>query len=191
MAKEIGDIQKLVKKNMHMALLRTSEDFHEKISAAYDKTIDKFYSDYSPLWYKRTYSTYKASSTNAFGLWNDEDFIDEGDSFTVGTRVSPEFIPGNPYLHKSGKKGYAQKEWVFKNTFKLGVHGIWAFKEKERTRIKRFKSKNGERIFMTMRTMKNTIPAPQTSMDEEFNRITKRANVTRVFEKHFKSLMNF
>ena len=131
-----------------------------QIEHNYESVIDKFYADYDPLYYDRTYSTYLASS-GYDNLYSSRNLIFMTNTYDVGININGRRIPGNPYR--------ADKDWVFNRTFDKGIHGIntrhgWGKtgkekflriddQEKQRTykvkqiveRRKRSKGKNGKK----------------------------------------------
>ena len=103
------------KKKYNKAVKEFAQEIAHEIERAYESVIDMFYEDYDPLYYRRTYSTYLASTgyNHLYEPWN---FQHIGDSYFVGINVDGSNIPGNPYR--------AYKHWVFDRTFYKGIHGI-------------------------------------------------------------------
>lgn len=86
-----------------------------RIQGFYDNAISKFYSDYDPLYYNRTYSSYEGSSGSK-NLFSPENIFENGNGWTAKISIDSSYIPGNPYR--------ADKDWVFERTFWKGIHGI-------------------------------------------------------------------
>lgn len=108
-----------------------AEEVHFRIEQHYERVIELFYQDYKPRRYKRTYSTYLASSgyrdPNTGSLAALSGNIKQvGKYWQSGIRVSGANIPGNPYYSISTHKPY-DKMKVFENTFVRGMHGGQGF----------------------------------------------------------------
>lgn len=118
--KDIIDVDKI-----DNVFKQSSKEFAEEllftIQSIYETAIDRFYNDYNPLYYNRTFSTYEASS-GANDLFSSRNyrFSEQMNSFLVGIEVSPLFINRKPYRADTG--------WVFDRTFNQGIHGIRAGK---------------------------------------------------------------
>lgn len=110
------------KQHVKEVLREVAEDVAFDIEMAYEKSIDEFYNDYSPRKYKRTYSTYLAST----GYNNKNMVVQNGEySFIAGIDVSPFNIPGSPYREHITSSGIAvTKDFIFSNTFDKGLHGF-------------------------------------------------------------------
>ena len=84
-----------------------------EIESAYERIIDKFYSDYAPKYYNRTFSIYNAS--NVFDDYS-KGITKTKNGYQIGIHVSSDNISGNPYSES--------KETVFNRTFVQGIHGF-------------------------------------------------------------------
>ena len=89
----------------------------KKMQLKFDDCIDSFYADYSPWYYKRTYSSYLAVSSTVGELGSLCNVSDSGTAvvITAGIDVDGSRL-GNPYYHDSG-------EYVFNRTWQWGIHG--------------------------------------------------------------------
>lgn len=170
-------VMKKVEKGLKKALEETAEDILFEIEKAYEDTVDDFYDDYDPRWYKRTHSTYLASS-GYDDLYNDKNFHRIGeDDYRVGINVSSGNIPGNPYRSKwrpeeGGQKKQVDKEWVFRRTFDEGIHG--------KTSTKNLK-KNRKYFESTVTSIKPMSPTPKKRMDERFAKISNQDHIDKIF----------
>ena len=169
-----------------------------RIENIYETAIDRFYADYNPLYYDRTYSTYLASSGYE-NLFSSRNVYGNGHYWTAQIMVNPNYIPGNPYNAKS-------KQWVFNRTFSGGIHGIntgkqWGtsskFKEKQYQRVR------GKKVFEAIwrnssgitkknsyysgniqvqnRVMSNMVPTPKALIGKEFKALTRKKNIKKIF----------
>lgn len=121
MGKKLIDIEKELKKALIPALKQTAVQINGLIEDEFEHAVYAFYQDYEPKYYRRTYSTYYASSLydNDEGLLNPKE-LSEG-LFEAGISVSSDNIPGQPYYKKGQHR--PDKEWVFKRTYYKGIHG--------------------------------------------------------------------
>lgn len=108
-----------VENKFNMALADMAAETTFAIEYAYESVVQSFYDEYGPnngdpWYYKRTYSTYEASSRadDPFGYTPIEANV-----FESGIEVDHENIPGSPYR--------ADKHWVFTRTFNEGIHGYF------------------------------------------------------------------
>jgi len=122
MKKKKYDISSLdgLKKVFDDSVQELAEEMYRQIEGLYESAIDMFYADYDPLWYRRTYATYEASSGAGFDYTGN--VINMGNHWSAGIQIDPSFISGEPYKRANGKG--ADKSWVFNRTFNKGIHGI-------------------------------------------------------------------
>jgi len=117
MAKKIDDpIQAMrveIERKFDIALASMAAEMTWRIESAYETVIQSFYDEYTPKYYRRTYSTYLASDkyNDPFGFTS----IESG--YESGIGVDHENIPGRPYR--------ASRNWVFTRTFAEGIHGYF------------------------------------------------------------------
>lgn len=121
MAKKKYDLSSLdgLSKMFDDAVEEMAQEVLFRIENIYETAIDRFYADYNPLYYNRTYSTYLASS-GYDNLFSPQNIHGSGNQWTAGITVGPANIPGKPYR--------ADTDWVFDRTFNKGIHGIRAGK---------------------------------------------------------------
>lgn len=153
------------------AVKEFAEEVLYEIETAYENVIDKFYADYTPDYYDRTYSTYLGSSgyedtNNPYNLWN------IGDSWFAGINVSSSNIPGHPYK--------AYKGWVFDRTFFKGIHGI---ARADLRKINKYRGKLYHKEVIKIKTPKAMVPPPKKLLDREFKYITKHQKLDEQFNK--------
>ena len=147
-----------LKRKYRAAIKNTARDFMLDFKRYYNEAIDAFYNDYEPLKYKRTYMTYAASSLNK-GYINP---ATEGESFLAEITVSPENIPGEPYMNRVTPFGgitgeESKKEIIFPRTFVKGIHGINRNDNLTRVRRNRYRKKRyvPKNIFLLLNLYSN------------------------------------
>lgn len=144
------EINKKAKKIANKILSEMTYDIAYEIESAYERIIDGFYKDYTPLYYERTYSTYLGSN-----VYND---ISKGiqktsSGYKIGISVSSDYIEGDPYL--------ADKDYVFHRSFVEGIHGF---------------TENDPWGKINMRIPPKTSPTPKEQMDQWFQEFKKDKN---------------
>ncbi len=167
------DIKKDIKKRYMRALDNLAEELSFEIENAYETIIERFYNDYSPISYNRTYSTYLASDS----FENPFSYTQMGNTYFSGINIDPSFINGKPYRADTG--------WVFERTFEKGIHGI-----NRNTVINRNKKRYGDDVWKVKHIPKNMKPAPKQLMDKEFKRITRKSNLDRMFNEQLNKSFN-
>ena len=107
------ELEKRAKKIADKILTEMTYNIAFEIESAYERIINKFYEDYKPLYYQRTYSTYSASD-----IYGDifRGVKSTSNGYQIGISVSSSYIDGDPYE--------MNKEDVFHRTFVEGVHGF-------------------------------------------------------------------
>lgn len=208
MANLTNDIMKDLKPRFDKALKSTAEEVSFEIEKTYEDCIQSFYEDYEPMYYRRTLSTYLASSN-----YNDIFKIDEigNSAFRAGITVDAHNIHGDPYR--------ADKEWVFNRTFEKGIHGrnrndrIKAKDKYHKPGIERSK-KNGRGVYTiqmklnsghfgstyiyspmqrwqwnaaSANSVKNMTPPPQILMNRGFKKIANQKHLNDLFTKFMDS----
>lgn len=174
--KNILDIEQF-KESYNYALEKTAQRIGREIEKAYETQIRRFYSDYTPIVYERTDSTWWASS----GFRNYESWSEYlGDlQYQAGITVDPMNIQdkkGHPYR--------ANTIWVFNRTWHLGIHGI----NKNTRRFKWKKRKNGTLYQVSWnyrRFPTNTRPAPEIEFVKAFNKIKQHKHLDEVFSEYW------
>lgn len=179
------------------AIKEFAEEVLFQIESEYESNIDRFYNDYNPLYYDRTYSTYMGSS-GGYSLYSPQNFSPIEGGYSVGINVDSSNIVGNPYR--------ANKDWVFRRTYIKGIHGINAeniIKNKHRKFFKRTKKfgktygikmrmYGGEyritgtkmklsRISFEKSSMSNLVPTPSSAMNKWWRRFSGKRNMARIF----------
>lgn len=157
------EIDKIISK----AIKYTAEELHYEIETVYENIIDRFYSDYNPIFYERTYNTYTASSAyhNTLrrinpirGTWKD-----------INGRVRK-----NRRIYDVGiivDSGFMQYEydapwgnnWVFQRTWQKGIHGT-------------------ENILHTIK--------PKKEMDNTFKKINTQKHIDEIMNKNLKQQLD-
>lgn len=133
------DSKSILKRNIKRACKEASEEIAkisiERLKEMSTSAMMRFYADYDPHWYKRTYSFFKA-----------RDEYKKVASFNAGTsgvsefgiRISSDRI-GHPY------RAY-DTAWVFRRTYELGIHGFTSVEYRKIKWAKVEKTlKNGEK----------------------------------------------
>ena len=115
------------KENLNKALKRASVDVAVELQKDFNMSLNQFYDAYHPRRYKRTYSTYKASSGNdASGHFvNPRKLITGGDgSYTITLTVDGGRVPEGAYAkeHPTGKNLSATD--IFYRVWDEGIHGF-------------------------------------------------------------------
>lgn len=175
----IFDIE-LYKKSYENAIEKTARRIGREIEKAYEAEIKRFYDDYDPISYERTYSTWWASDGyRNYPSWNK--YLGNL-QYEAGIVVDPMNIQ-----NKKGHPYRATTMWVFDRTWRLGIHGInkrnirYKIKTKGRGKKKReYEVKWNYRRFPT-----NTRPAPKTEFIKAFNKIKQHKNIDRIFSEYW------
>lgn len=203
--KKVYDLASIdgLKKMFNDAVKELSEEVLFQIESAYESNIDRFYNDYNPLYYNRTYSTYLASSgySNLFSPQNINPI--EG-GFMVGIGIDSNNISGNPYR--------ADTDWVFNRTYMKGIHGINATNLFSNTYEKKFRRVKGKLYAKTYqvklvpskkyalkrvsvgkiytgdvkimdRTMSNLVPSPSAGMNKWWKKFKGKRNFNKMFSE--------
>lgn len=199
----IKDLEKLY----NDAVEEMAEEVLFQIESEYESNIDRFYNDYSPLYYDRTYSTYMGSS-GGNSLFSPQNFKIVDNGYVVGINVDPSNIIGNPY--------HADKDWVFKRTYLKGIHGINAENIVRRKHKKYFKRtrKYGKTYGIRMRMyngeyktigtrmklsrmpvttssiMSNLVPSPSAAMNKWWRKYCGVRNFRKMFNEIIESKIN-
>lgn len=173
-------IRENIERRYKKAVLAVAEEVTAQIQTAYVSAVAKFYAEFTPNSYNRTFSTFTAS--DHYPSLNTAPPYDNG--FEAGIRVGPENIDGNPYR--------ADKEWVFERTFVEGIHGYtrieaqeWARKhaEAELYSLLIFGKKTPVGI-ITGRTLIDSAPlwgsSPKEIMDAKFAKISSKQNLNKM-----------
>ena len=177
-----------------------------EIENMYETAIEKFYDDYTPIYYNRTgYTMYASSGYPQFNNLFDPHNISEQGSNMWNARITIDssYIPGNPYR--------ADKHWVYKRTFLRGIHGIsqsqYFGKKKDKvysrgTGKDRYRSlvktkrgyiikRNGINSFynegFVSSVMNNMSPTPSGVMNRQFKEFRKKRNMKAMFNRIFLS----
>ena len=182
-------IYKKIIKQYESAIKQVAEEVSFQVESAYESVIDMFYNDYTPRWYERTGSTYRAS-----------DHVDDmskitkvGDEYLSGIIVDSENINGNPYR--------ADTDWVFERTFVRGIHGFTAHEGRRFAQKMRQRFKEGKSIHFINMAQLNTQwgnwnedmkwgngKKPKDAMDKAFKELTKKKNLDALFQKQFSKI---
>lgn len=165
------------------AMKATAIELSSEIEMAWERVIDEFYAHYTPSWYDRTYSTYKASDGySEIGSGNLVPYIknikkNKAGDILVGITVSADYIPGNPYR--------ADTDWVFERTFEKGYHGYTQHEAQEWTSRHSGKDNDNRKWTTSAKVMK---PTPAYNMKVQFNKIANQKHVSEVFNKEIAKL---
>ena len=205
-------ILKDMEKNVNYAIVNAANEISFQIESAFENAISLFYSNYDPIVYNRTYSTFLASSGYEDPFSSENVYL-SGNLWFAGITVGDPNIPGDPYR--------ASKDWVFDRTFNKGIHGINIKTVRHRNstlfnkdRQKRILAayfsklnKNQQKIKVhtkgiiplrqTLGTItvqntsipKNMVPPPRKLLDREFKKITKRQNLDKIFNDQLKNII--
>ena len=183
MGKNKFDLEEEIDEMVKKAIKRTAIELSSEIEIAWERVIDEFYEDYTPIWYNRTYSTYKASDGySEIGSGNFVPYIknirrNKHGNILVGITVSSDYIPGNPYE--------ADKDWVFERTFEKGYHGYNQHEAQKWTSDHSGKDLDNRTWSTSAKVMK---PSPSKRMDVQFNKIANQKHITQVFNKEIAKL---
>lgn len=176
MAEVVFDADKF-RKHVKEAFRRVAEEAAQDIQNAYELSIDEFYKSYEPRRYRRTYSTYKASS--GYGKNGKNLVIQTGEyAYEAGIMVNPSYIPGTPYYHYvNGVKTPQDTGFIFGNTFDEGLHGFQGYKYKQSI-SSNWKDKKGNSITWRHKQRwyygnKERTTSPKEQMDRRFKDILK------------------
>lgn len=195
--KELESIKKL-ERIFNDSLDEFANQILINIEDMYESNITRFYNDYDPLYYRRTYSTYEGSSGYE-DLFDSENIFRAGDIITAGIHVDSDYIFGNPYRAKN-------KDWVFRRTFERGIHGINTGNSFGKKRVRKYQRIKGKKVFEAVwhnssgrttkkkiayggrvkvmnRIMENTVPSPKAAMRKEFKRLTGKRNMKKMFNE--------
>ena len=153
-----------------------SESFKEvaiwsagEIQKAYKTAVQAFYDDYTPKQYRRTKSTFKASS--GYNKSGEELVTQVGEcAFEAGIKVDPGLIPGQPYYHTvDGERVPQDTAFIFSNTFDKGLHGFQSMSVRK-------KKYNSPWKYKLMRYVggRNRGDPPKAKVDREYRAIGRQ-----------------
>lgn len=168
------------KKSYDNALKKTAQKIGREIEYAYEAQISRFYNDYTPIEYDRTYSTWWGSS----GLYNYKSWSEYlGDlQYKAGITVGAENLQ-----NKCGDPYRADTEWVFDRTWRLGIHGINRnnIRHKMVTKGRGKKKRTYEVRWAYRQFPTNTRPSPQEEFVKAFNKIKQHRHLDEVFSSYW------
>lgn len=156
------DLQKKLNKLAATAQKLMAEEALWAITSKYEEVIDQFYAHYKPKFYKRTHSTYAASSNARFGDTR-KNMRRVGKKIETGISVSADNIGHDPYYglvntfdSQGNRISVANTAAVLTNTFVHGRHGNSIVR-------------NGETIYQP-KIMK---PSPKGRMDKWWKKFSR------------------
>lgn len=164
------ELQKQINKQLKKAKREIGMKLLEDTRKMYLNAIDRFYSDYIPVMYKRT-----GASKRAINISNKNSFYKYINILPDGVRVTfsidPSYIHGSPYHDIYGNT--VDKEFIFDRTFRLGAHGY---------------GMHDHTIFNNWYA-KMTFPTPKTSFEEDFYKYKRNVyNLADLARKCIKSI---
>ena len=132
------EITAKIKKDADKACQLVAKETGEEIQEAFVESVRDFYSSYSPSSYRRTRSTYEASS----GKHGKKHWRIGEMHFGFGIRVDPSYMnePYNVGHHGWAKYGLATASFIFGRTWDQGIHG---FMKREYVNTNKFRSGYG------------------------------------------------
>lgn len=204
MAKKKYDISDLdsLKQAFNDSVQELAEEVVFDTQLIYEHAIDMFYKDYTPLWYRRTYSTFAASS-GANGVFTPHNIRNMGAYWETNITIDSNNIVGHPYR--------ADTDWVFTRTFLKGIHGINSRANFGKKRNRQYKRGVGKRALQVIKmksirgkdgqyylrfmpkqsynmynsyvntVMNNMSPAPVGIMSSGFKELTLKRNLRQRF----------
>ena len=142
-----------------------------QLGEAYGKAIDRFYHNYTPHYYDRTYSTYMASDLSDMWGWNTggTGFIGESQYFKNVRQLSKNryYVALNVDYRNIGPNPYNEPlDYVFERTYVEGIHGMTP-EEAARKGLHWHKKPERE--------------APIHFMEKDYYKIANNENLDRVF----------
>lgn len=153
--------------NVETAVKRVAVKIGDQIQDAYESAITKFYSDYSPHIYERTYSLYEGSKgVGGYGV----NYKKTGKfMFDAGINVDPSNYSGDPYV-KSPPHGLAMSvDEIFSRSFEKGIHGFTSYERSQYNKDK----KKGDWNYMKWSAPKKSSP-PINKMNADFKKIANQ-----------------
>lgn len=163
----MASLQKKLDDAVNKATYELATELNYEITIEYERALQKFYDDYRPKWYDRTYSLF-------YGFENYDtpslNVIKDGNGYIVGAMMSSSNIQGKPYR--------AETEWVFSRSIFEGIHGFC------RADFDKWSDVEGS-VFGTRigKIPKVSKPAPERRIKKSFKRITKDAVIRKRFQK--------
>lgn len=182
MAADLLDIAREVKKKTDKALKKAAIEVAGEMQRDFNMSLNQFYDAYHQKQYRRTYSTYKASSGNdAAGHFTDpKKMVTGGDgtyivTLTVdGGRLPANAYPSNTGLNKEGGDKISASE-IFTRVWDEGIHGFTAFE------IPDF-----YKYYVGWTIPPQTTPTPDTVMNERFGRTSSGGHLDSIVSKYLK-----
>ena len=131
MSSDFMAIGREIKKKLNVALKKAANDVAVEMQKDFNLSMNQFYYDYKPRRYKRTHSTFLASSGNdSAGHFADpSSMVSGGDgTYTVelivdGSRIPEGAYPSKTGLKKEGGPGISAAE-IFSRVWDQGIHGF-------------------------------------------------------------------
>lgn len=179
----MANTPKIVIKNLDTklgwCLRRTANEIGTRIQDDFEKAITKFYMDYEPTWYDRTYSLYEG----AVGVGGRGKYIKKSGKYgyDCGIEVGSEFYSYNPYVKDPHHGKEMSPDEVFPNAFEYGRHGFSSY-------TMRVVHKNQSKDAKWWRLKKKHIPKVSTPPIKSLNASFKQVdNSNYVFEKLYQA----
>lgn len=156
-------------KDLEKATIQTAKQLTTEIETAFESCVKKFYSSYSPVWYRRTLSTYQAS--DHYG-GKGKGYKKSGKRVQCGINIDSSRL-GNPYR--------AETDWVFTRTFEKGIHGYTVSEARAWNKI-------GTNHFYTPAGLRKS-NSPRVMMDKEYNRISGKDHVMSLWNANISAML--
>ena len=122
MADEFDVILKKLEVNVNTAVSRAAAEIGENIYIEFENVITKFYMDYTPVMYERTYSLIEgAKGAGGYGTYHKRL---QKNMYECGINVGAENYSGNPYAKNPPHGLDMDPSIVFPNSWELGRHGF-------------------------------------------------------------------
>lgn len=186
MADEFDALLKNLEINVNTAVSRAAAEIGEKIQDEYEIVITKFYADYKPIMYERTYSLYEgAKGVGGYGKYHRQL---EKNMYECGINVGAENYSGNPYVKNPPHGLDMDPSIVFPNSWELGRHGFSRYNVR-----KQHETATKETYWHVKRIPQNYNKGgqPRKKMDEAFKKYDNEAYVNSVIIKHIGNLGGF
>lgn len=182
MADDFDFILKDLSINVNAAVRRAAVEIGEEIQNEYEIAITKFYSDFDPNMYDRTYSLYEGSKgVGGLGVYQRQL---SKNMYECGINVGPENYSYNPYVKPYPHGLEMDPSIVFPKAWDSGIHGFTSYtvnmQHKNASKDKYWKIKR--------KSIPKKSSPPKKIMDVAFKKIDNQGHCEQVIIKHMQGL---
>lgn len=168
----MGELQKQFKrlKQANNAVIKKmSREIGKTIAKEYVSAIEKFYNDYTPIYYQRGYNLYKANSA----IYNGSYKKISQSHYIAGITADSDYIGANTYNQDT--------DLVFDITYNKGIHGT----------NRNFFMQRGWEIQSNIKSIpKNMIPPPHKIVQKKYRELVKKDYLSNMYNTYMENWLS-